>query len=66
MGGGGGGKAAASSKPELSPDMPLLDESSAAEGKKQEEIGKKWTLMFSFSSGYHTHSQLYHSWVQSG
>lgn len=34
VGGGGGGKAAASSNPELSPDMPLLDESSAAEGKK--------------------------------
>lgn len=33
-GGGGGGKEAASSNPELSPDMPLLDESSAAGGSK--------------------------------
>lgn len=52
MGGGGGGKAAASSNPELSPDMPLLDESSAAETetntntRKVENAG----LMFSFSS----------------
>lgn len=53
MGGGGGGKAAASSNPELSPDMPLLDESSAAEGKKIRGNWKIWTLMFSFSSGYH-------------
>jgi len=39
VGGGGGGKDAASSNPELSPDMPLLEESSAAEGKRQEESG---------------------------
>lgn len=39
-GGGGGGKDIASSKPELSPDMPLLDESSAAEGNKQ----GKWNI----------------------
>lgn len=44
MGGGGGGKAAASSNPELSPDMPLLDESSAAGANKQEESGKSPTL----------------------
>lgn len=36
MGGGGGGKAAASSNPELSPDNPLLDESSAADRKTKE------------------------------
>lgn len=46
MGGGGGGKADASSNPELSPDMPLLDESSAAEGNKQEEGG---FLFFNFN-----------------
>lgn len=35
MGGGGGGKEAASSKPELSPDRPLLDKSSTVERNKQ-------------------------------
>lgn len=40
MGGGGGGKAAASSNPELSQDVPLLDESSAAGRNEQEKNGK--------------------------
>lgn len=53
MGGGGGGKAATSSNLELSPDMPLLDESSAAEGNKQKKSGKCWTLMFSFLCRLH-------------
>lgn len=44
MGGGGGGKAAASSNPELSPDMPLLDKSSAAERNEQEKSGKYWNV----------------------
>lgn len=35
---GGGGNDAASSNPELSPDMPLLGESSAAGGNKQWKV----------------------------
>lgn len=36
MGGGGGGNPAVSSSPELSPDIPLLDESSAARKKHKD------------------------------
>lgn len=44
VGVGGGGNAATSSIPELSPDRPLLDESSAANRNKHKKVGKCWTL----------------------
>lgn len=47
VGGGGGGKDTASSKPELSPDMPLLDESSAAEETKSRRAENALTSTFS-------------------
>lgn len=48
MGGGGGGNAATSSIPELSPDIPLLDESSAANRNKQKKIENVGLYIFSF------------------
>lgn len=48
VGGGGGGNAATSSIPELSPDRPLLDESSAVNRNKHEKIGKRWSVNIYF------------------